>query len=335
MEAGASDWGVARRFRVTQMSANRWRRALASGGRQALASKGPGGARCKLAPEQLRMLQTVLDAGPAACGWSDQCWTLARVAEIVRRRFGVEYTLAGLDLLLHRIGWSVQVPFRKAAEQDEAKIAAWKDEQWPAIKRGRRTWAPGSASRTKPAGPEAAQGPHVGPPGPHPSGARHRRGVAPAVTRTKRVSMAALICSKDGHRPWLIYRIHLDRGPAKGRRKGFTETDYARLLEAAHKQLGGPTVLVWDNLNTHVSRTMHELIDARLWLTVYQLPPYAPELNPVEGVWSHLKRSLANLTEHGLDQLTALVKTRLKRMQYRPRLIEGLIAKTALDLQPP
>ncbi|MER5958271.1 transposase [Streptomyces sp. NPDC056210] len=53
---------------------------------------------------------------------------------------------------------------------------------------------------------------------------------------TKRVSMAALICTKSGHRPRLIYRIHLDRGPAKG----FTETDYARLLDAAHHQLGGP-----------------------------------------------------------------------------------------------
>jgi transposase len=151
IEAGASDREVARQFRVTRMSANRWRRALTSGGRQALASKGPGGARCKLDAGQLRVLQTVLDAGPAASGWSDQCWTLARIAEIVRRRFDIEYTLAGLDLLLHRIGWSVQVPSRKATERDEEKIAAWKDEQWPVIKRRRRTWAPGSASRTKPA----------------------------------------------------------------------------------------------------------------------------------------------------------------------------------------
>ncbi|MFI5888439.1 winged helix-turn-helix domain-containing protein [Streptomyces sp. NPDC051554] len=149
IEAGASDREVARRFRVTRMSANRWRRALASGGRQALVSKGPSGARCKLDAGQLRALEAVLEAGPAACGWSDQCWTLARIGEVVRRRFGVEYTLAGLDLLLHRIGWSVQIPSRKATERDESKIAAWKDEQWPVIKRGRRTWAPGSASRTR------------------------------------------------------------------------------------------------------------------------------------------------------------------------------------------
>ncbi|MFF7924936.1 transposase [Streptomyces mirabilis] len=56
--------------------------------------------------------------------------------------------------------------------------------------------------------------------------------------------MAALICTKSGRRPRLIYRIHLARGPAKGQRKGFTETDYARLLDAAHQQLGGPIVLV-------------------------------------------------------------------------------------------
>jgi transposase len=149
IEAGASDREVARRFRVTRMSANRWRRALAAGGRQALASKGPGGARCKLGPAQLRELQAVLDTGPAACGWEeDQCWTLARIGDLVRRRFGADYTLAGLDLLLHRIGWSVQVPARQAAERDEAAIARWKEVTWPVVKGRRRTWAPGSASKT-------------------------------------------------------------------------------------------------------------------------------------------------------------------------------------------
>ncbi|MDX2939309.1 hypothetical protein P1P92_44355 [Streptomyces ipomoeae] len=77
-----------------------------------------------------------------------------------------------------------------------------------------------------------------------------RRGHTPVVrvtaAGTKRVSMAGLICTKPGHRPRLIYRIHLDRGPAKGRRKGFTETGCARLLDAAHRQLGGPIVRVWD-----------------------------------------------------------------------------------------
>jgi len=151
IEAGASDREVAKRFRVSRMSVNRWRRALAAGGRAALASKGAAGARCKLTRGQLDELEAVLDAGPAACGYADQCWTLARIAEQARRRFGVEYTLAAMDVLLHRIGWSVQVPARRAAERDEARIARWREETWPVIKGRRRTWAPGSASKTSPA----------------------------------------------------------------------------------------------------------------------------------------------------------------------------------------
>src|SRR4051812_44448676 len=135
IEEGASDREGAARFRVTRMSASRWRRALAAGGRPALASTGPGGARCRLGPPQptqpqgplgagpaagggggpggarcrlgptqLTELQDLLDAGPAAWGWDDQCWTLPRIAALVRTRFGVDYTLPGLDLLLHRLG---------------------------------------------------------------------------------------------------------------------------------------------------------------------------------------------------------------------------------------
>ena len=149
IEAGAGDGEIAKRFRVSRMSANRWRRALAAGGRAALASKGAGGARCKLTAAQLRELAALLEAGPAAHGWDeDQRWTLARVSDLVRRWFGVDYTLAGMDVLLHRIGWSVQVPARRAAERDEAAIAAWRAEVWPVVKAPRRTWAAGSSSKT-------------------------------------------------------------------------------------------------------------------------------------------------------------------------------------------
>nr|WP_239523988.1 transposase [Geodermatophilus normandii] len=163
-----------------------------------------------------------------------------------------------------------------------------------------------------------------------------RRGRTPVVrvssANSPRLSLAALLATKPGHRPRLIFRTH--RGRRGARRKGFTETDYAALLDAAHRQLGGPIVLVWDNLNTHVSAAMAELVAARPWLTVFQLPPYGHELNPVEPVWAHLKRSLANLTKHTIAELTALVKTRLRRMQYRPGLLVGFLASTRLDFGP-
>jgi transposase len=151
----------------------------------------------------------------------------------------------------------------------------------------------------------------------------------------KRVSLAALIAVKPGCQPRLIYRTHTHtHSRGSDSRKGFTETGYARFLDAAHQQLGGPLVVVRDNLNAHISAAMAKLIAARDWLTVCRLPAYAHELNPVERVWSVLKRSLANLVKRDLGQLTALARTRLRRMQYRPDLLEGFLAGTGLDLTP-
>jgi hypothetical protein len=61
-----------------------------------------------------------------------------------------------------------------------------------------------------------------------------------------RVSLAALIATRPGCQARLIYRTH-HSGRWDGGRKGFTETGYVRFLDAAHQQLNGPAVLVWDN----------------------------------------------------------------------------------------
>jgi len=120
----------------------------------------------------------------------------------------------------------------------------------------------------------------------------------------------------------------------KNERKGFNESDYARLLDAAHQQLGSPIVLIWDNVNIHVDALMRSLIDTRPWLTVFYLPTYAPELNPVETVWSHLKRGLGNLAPCTLDDLAAIIRSRLKQMQYRPDLLDAFLAHTGLITNP-
>lgn len=74
---------------------------------------------------------------------------------------------------------------------------------------------------------------------------------------------------------------------------------------------------------------------ARPWLTAFHLPAYAPEFDPVEAVWAHMKKSLANLATCNVDQLLGLVRNRLKRIQYRRHLLGGFLAKTGLNLQPP
>ena len=149
-----------------------------------------------------------------------------------------------------------------------------------------------------------------------------------------RVSAAGLVCLKAGARGHLFYRVRIHRG-RKGERRSMSEADYAGLITAAHQQLQAPVILVWDRLNTHISAVMRAFISSHPgWLTVVRLPAYAPELNAAEGAWAAMKASLGNLAVRDVDQLAAIMKNRLKRIQYRPALIDGFLAQTGLTLEP-
>ncbi|QFG20419.1 winged helix-turn-helix domain-containing protein [Actinomadura sp. WMMB 499] len=141
---------IAADLRVGLRQVEKWRRAWREGGAEALRSKGPHG-RPRLDQAAFAQLEAELNRGPAAHGWAhDQRWTLDRVAEVIRRLFGIDYTRPGVSLLLRRNGWSVQVPGRRAIERNDRAIEVWKEQVWPQVETPRRTWAPGSASKMRP-----------------------------------------------------------------------------------------------------------------------------------------------------------------------------------------
>jgi transposase len=126
---------IAHRLRVSTNAVYVWRRRWQSGGETALASKGPGGSACRLDDARRARLARALEAGPAAHGFTeDQRWTLARIADLIARIFHIRYTLRGVSYLLHRMGFSPQRPAHQALERDEAAIATWRRESWPAGK---------------------------------------------------------------------------------------------------------------------------------------------------------------------------------------------------------
>jgi transposase len=320
---------VARRLRVPPNSAYVWRRRWRAGGVAALASKGPGGAVCRLSAAQLARLRAAMGRGPAAWGWDeDQRWTLARVTTLIGRLFHVRYTLRGTSYLLHRIGWTPQVPVRRAVERDEAKIAAWRAVTWAKV--SRLAAASGAWICFEDEAGQALRPPRARTWGP----CGHTPVVAVSGKGSGRVSVAGLVCLKPGARGRLFYRVRIHRG-RKGERRSMSEADYAALIAAAHQLLHAPVILCWDNLNTHISAAMRAFTDAhRDWLTVERLPAYAPDLNPAEGVWANMKNGLGNLAARDVDQLAAVVRNRLKRIQYRPALIGGFLAQTGLALEP-
>jgi len=167
--AGISQAEVARRLGVAPSSANRWYQAWQKQGEAGLARRAPPGPKPRLSAPQRQQLEQLLLAGPIAAGYQSDLWTVSRIAQLIRDRFGVKYHQSHVWLLLRQLGWSCQKPAKRAKERDEEAINRWLRERWPALKRGRGGAAPCSSSGTKRASPNA---PASGAPGP-PKG-RHR-----------------------------------------------------------------------------------------------------------------------------------------------------------------
>ena len=150
-----------------------------------------------------------------------------------------------------------------------------------------------------------------------------RRGVSPVVKVNGRssgwVSIAGMIARRAGGRTRWFYRIRVHRPGRRKERKSLSEGDYIGLIDAAHQPLKAPIILIWDRLNTHVSRNMKEMIATRNRLTAVLLPAHAPDLNPVEWAWANLKRRLADHAPCTLDRLRDLIRARLKSLQLPTR----------------
>lgn len=142
LDDGLSAPAVARRLGVSVRSVRRWQQARRRGGEDALAGKPVPGRPPKLDPKHHpRLLEILLD-GALAYGCPNDLWTLKRIAQAIRREFGVRYHPGHVWKILRAAKWSCQVPQRQAIQRDEKQIAHWKRYKWPAIKKTGQTWRP-------------------------------------------------------------------------------------------------------------------------------------------------------------------------------------------------
>jgi transposase len=143
----------------------------------------------------------------------------------------------------------------------------------------------------------------------------------------KKASMAAALGYRpDGSAARLCF--HLQQSSYN------TDTLIAMLEQLAGFYVGQRVVLLWDGLSAHWSTRMRAFLDSqRDWLTVERLPAYAPELNPVEGLWANLKDlELANLPTTSLAEVADATEQGIQRVCKREDLVVGFLAHTGLSL---
>lgn len=126
---------VARTVKVESRSVRRWRAACRKKGGEALKAKPASGRPPKLAPAELEALRKALLEGAMAQDYPTDLWTCPRVADLIRKRFGVSYHVDHIGRLLRSLGFSPQKPQRRAVERDEKEIQRWVATDWPRIKK--------------------------------------------------------------------------------------------------------------------------------------------------------------------------------------------------------
>jgi transposase len=113
----------------------RWKQAYEAGGEAGLAAKPHPGGQPRLRTPDRRRLGRLLLQGPRRHGYRTELWTLARVAEVIAKTFGVQYHPCHVWKVLRGMGWSCQKPERRTRERDEKAIRRWREERWPDIKK--------------------------------------------------------------------------------------------------------------------------------------------------------------------------------------------------------
>jgi putative transposase len=142
LQQGLSLREVARRVQASVSSVSQWRAAWQQGGEAALTPKPVPGAPRKLTDRQGKQLVPLLLKGARAHGFPNELWTLKRIAAVIQVHFGVRYHPAHVCKILHRLGWSCQIPERRPIQRDEQAITHWKRYKWPAIKKSSPPGAP-------------------------------------------------------------------------------------------------------------------------------------------------------------------------------------------------
>jgi transposase len=320
LEQGESPTVVARILGVHETSVHRWRRmARRPHGLDARPVPGPTPG---LSDYHLRKLERFLRQGAHKHGWPNQLWTAARVARLIRDRFGISYHPEHVrKILKQRLGWTSQKPRRKARERDDKEVERWLGDELPRILREafrrqahvafldesgfqltpsvRRTFAP--------------------------------RGQTPVLEcwgRRDRISaISCVTLSPLVGRPGLYFELLPVNKTVHGE-------EVVAFLKELRRQLRGPVTVVWDRSKIHGrSKVVRAWLAAHPEVVVEDLPAYAPTLNPDEWVWGWAKYGrLSNLAAWDAEELWGHVATALIDLKFQPRVLNAFLEEAGVPV---
>lgn len=311
---GESVSEIALMLGVSTSSIYEWLKQLMVTGVDGLKVEWKGGRPSKLTPNQRKKLGELIDAGPQAAGFRSGCWNSAMIQTLIWQEFGKLYNVHYVSELLKNLGFSFQKARFVSDHLDEERRQEWLTRTWPRIlKRARAKGAMilfgdessfaqwGSLSYTW-----------------------ARRGQQPVVKTSGKRRAYKVFGLIDFFSGQLFYQ---------GITGKFNAESYTAFLSQVLEQTSAPLFLIQDGARYHTAKTTRQLFaQHRKRLTVFQLPGYSPDYNPIEYLWRNVKKDATHLQYFPtFDSLITSVEETMASIQSDPVQVKKLFGRY-LDL---
>ena len=304
---------VAQTLQMAEGTIYAWVRAFVLHGEASLRYRSGPGRPAKLTPSQKQRLRELITAGPEAAGYATGGWTSSLVQKLIQREFRVLYNVHYVAELLRNLGFSYQKARFVSDHLDAAARQRWREQTWPQIVRQARQQGAWLLF-----GDEAsfAQWGSLG-------YTWALIGQAPLVKTTGK---------RKGYKVFGLIDYFSGQLFSQGSTQRFTAETYCAFLSTVLAQTQRPIILIQDGARYHTAIKTRQFIATQAErLTVYQLPTYSPDYNPIEHLWRNVKRGH---THHRyfptFEALVEAVEAGLAHFQQHPDQVKQLMG-TYLD----
>lgn len=297
---------ISEAFGIHVKSVSRWFVKASKYGEKSLKSTKAKGAKPKLTPEEKKEILNCLKESAINFGYETPLWTSKRVKKLIFDKFKVSIHISKICQWFKDIGLSPQKPEKVYAQKNERLANKWLKEEWPKIQKHRRRWQAilyfldeAGVSLTPVIGKTWAP-----------------KGKTPKiyVTGNRGGFCASSAINPAGN---MVFRIE------KGKVTAETYLDFLQKIIKQHPHR--KIIVIADNARPHTAKLIKEfVISNNKKIAIYQLPPYSPDLNPDEHVWSYLKAY--ELKDHQVqktDELKSLTIKKMHKIQRNSTLIKS------------
>jgi len=259
-------------LKVSEESIRLWYRAFLFHGVEGLRSKKSPGRKQKLTKSQKQKLDEIITDGPAKAGYPGACWRSPMIQHLIHERFGIFYSVNYISQLLKSMGFSYQKAGFISDHKNPEKRKEWLESKWPEIYR---------LAKDKDAliffGDEVSF-PQWG----SLSYTWAKKGIQPKV----------MTCGiRKGYKVFGLVEYFTAKFIYKCQEARFTSETYSQFLKEVLSTTEKHIILVQDGARYHTSKAMCEFFATHSdRLSVYQLPSYSPDYNPIEKLWKEIKK---------------------------------------------